>query len=237
MMFSLKPRWAVLLCLPLIGTGCSTIKSWFPDKERDYQFTSEIPELTVPDDLKAGMLTMVAVSPRSEDSPQVQPASEPETEVMPEPAAVATESLAAKETQPATSVSTSTVGSSSLQIDQPMKQAGRIVARAMSRQKLEIVERNIDKGYFYVRFDPDATTLVEEDSIFDEIKFLLGDDPSQELEYRIALHELNPQLTEVSVQNSEGKPLATRGANLLLKMITDAISQDVSKGEIPQPEP
>ena len=233
MMFSLKPRWAVLLCLPLIGTGCSTIKSWFPDKERDYQFTSEIPELIVPDDLKAGTLTMVAVSPRSEE----RPASEPEIQATSEPAAVVPESVAGKETQPATSVSTTTAGSSSLQIDQPMKQAGRIVARAMSRQKLEIVERNIDKGYFYVRFDPDATTLVEEDSIFDEIKFLLGDDPSQELEYRIALHELNPQLTEVSVQNSEGKPLATRAANQLLKMITDAINQDVSKGEIPQPEP
>ena len=234
MMRSLKPRLTVLLCLPLIGSGCSTIKSWFPDKERDYQFTSEIPELIVPTDLKAGALTMVAASPRAEDIHA--DVSEPRAEATRESAPIETESAAAIETPQVAPVSALPVGSS-LQIDQPMKQAGRIVARAMSRQKLEIVERNIDKGYFYVRFDPDATTVVDEDSILDEIKFLLGDDPSQELEYRVALHEINPQLTEVSVQNSEGKPLATRAANQLLKMITDAINQDVSKDEIPQSEP
>lgn len=233
-------RWLLLLGLPLIVGGCSTIKSWFPDKERDYQFTTEIPELIVPDDLKAGTLTMVASRPQSpEPTPDAEVA---ESVALPqeEQKQSTEEARPELETQNAQShpaVPIASAGVSTLQIDQPLKQAGRIVARAMSRQKLEIVERNLDKGYFYVRFDPEATTLVEEDSLLDEIKFLLGDDPSQELEYRVALHELNSQLTEVTVQNTEGKPLATKPANRLLQLITDAINQDVNKGDSQTSEP
>lgn len=237
MMPNFKSRLAVLLCLPLMATGCSTIKSWFPDKERDYQFTTEIPELIVPDDLKAGDLSRVAVH---HPEPETTPSAATLADKQPEPIAESATSQAevgVAATTPSTSPVATTTGGSVLQIDQPMKQAGRIVARAMSRQKLEIVERNIDKGYFYVRYDPDATAVVDEDSIFDEIKFLFGDDPSRELEYRITLQEINPQLTELSVQNSEGKPLATRGANQLLKMITDTINQDMLKGDMPQSEP
>lgn len=240
MMPNFKPRWLLLIALPLISAGCSTIKSWFPDKERDYQFTTEIPELTVPDDLKAGTMMMVASRPEAaESTPNAEvvdsaavPQEEPAKPIL--PASPEPERKAPPSNSP---VTTGSAGVSTLQIDQPLKQAGRIVARAMSRQKLEIVERNLDKGYFYVQFDPDATTVVEEDSLFDEIKFLLGDDPSQEVEYRVALHELNPQLTEVTVQNSEGKPLATKPANRLLQLITDAINQDVSKDDSPSSEP
>lgn len=32
-------------------SACSTIKNWFPDKEKDYQYTVEIPPLNVPADL------------------------------------------------------------------------------------------------------------------------------------------------------------------------------------------
>jgi outer membrane protein assembly factor BamC len=241
MMPNFKPRWVLLIALPLFSAGCSTIKSWFPDKERDYQFTTEIPELVVPEDLKAGTLAMVASRPQPAepaesnevvDSVAVsdQAPSKPTVEASPEPESER------KAAQPSSPAPAPTAGVSTLQVDQPLKQAGRIVARALSRQKLEIVERNLDKGYFYVQFDPNETAVVEENSLFDEIKFLLGDDPSQELEYRVALHEINPQLTEVTVQNSEGKPLATAPANRLLQLITDAINQDVPRDDSQSPE-
>ena len=46
--------------ISLISTGfillnmsaCTYIKSLFPDKEKDYQYTTEIPPLILPDDLK-----------------------------------------------------------------------------------------------------------------------------------------------------------------------------------------
>lgn len=39
----------VLSATVLLGlTGCGYIKSLFPDKEKDYQYTTEIPELVIP---------------------------------------------------------------------------------------------------------------------------------------------------------------------------------------------
>ena len=37
-------------------SGCSYVKSLFPDKEKDYQFTTEIPPLILPDDLKKSQI-------------------------------------------------------------------------------------------------------------------------------------------------------------------------------------
>lgn len=44
-------RFFCVLALSVLS-ACSTIKQWFPDKEKDYQYTTEIPELVLPPDLK-----------------------------------------------------------------------------------------------------------------------------------------------------------------------------------------
>jgi len=49
-MIRLIVRLALMLAL-LALSACSTIKQWFPDKEKDYQHTTEIPELVLPPDL------------------------------------------------------------------------------------------------------------------------------------------------------------------------------------------
>lgn len=214
------------LVLMLLATGCSTIKSWFPDKERDYQFTTEIPELIVPDDLKKGGPGLMASRPAA----PVQAVEQADAEVVAvandtgeSSAPVAAETVDENPIQAAPSST-----ASSLQIDQSRLQAARIVARAMTRQKLEIVERNIEKGYFYVKFDPNAVQAKDED-ILDELNFIFGDDPSAEQEYRVSLREISPQMSEVTVQNSDGKQLSSAAANALLKLITDGINQDIAK--------
>ncbi|MBD9362644.1 outer membrane protein assembly factor BamC [Methylomonas fluvii] len=216
----------------LLNASCSTIKSWFPDKERDYQFTTEIPELVVPDDLKTKTLATRPVS----NTPE--PASEPMRQepvrsaaAAVEPAPSKPEKTEAKDTVAAAGSGKSvqaagSSGVSSLQIDQSATQAWWIVGKALSRQKLEVVERNMDKGYFFVKYDPDAIKP-EDGSILDEITFLFGDDPSQEQEYRISLHQLDELLTEVTVQDSDGKTLSNVAATSLLRLITEGINQDI----------
>lgn len=225
-------------------SACSTIKSWFPDKERDYQFTSEIPELIVPEDLKNKGLSVAA-------APAATPAaSEMETEaetggVSPEPgSATAGEPAAEPQTatenaepqQTAAADTQTAAGVSSLQIDQAKTPATRIVGRALTRQKVEIVERNVDKGYFYVKYDPNAVEA-KDDSIWDEFNFLFGDDPSQEREYRVSVRGLGPQMSEVTVQDEQGKSLSTPAANALLKLITDGINQVVDQENAPDEPP
>ena len=235
MKLHLLKRLAVPALLLLASAGCSTIKSWFPDKERDYQFTAEIPELIVPDDLKAGGLAMPMI--RSSAQEPMQSVQVAETAASGEGAAEAIESASdtgnneEKTAETASAPSSRTAGSS-LQIDQSRNQAARIVARAMSRQRLEIVERNIDKGYFYVKYDPNAVQAQDE-TILDELNFMFGDDPSQEVEYRVSLQEINPQMTEVTVQDSEGKTLSNAPANALLKLITDGINNDIPQSDTP----
>lgn len=243
-------RLAFSICLALLLLGssaCSTIKSWFPDKERDYQFTAEIPEIIVPDDLKAGALTMSAPRPApATDTADVVVDNKQTAKVEPGVAPKKPAKSESETAQPAKKVAkadskeaSETVANapaspgSSLQIDQPQIQAVHIVAKALSRQKLEVTERNLDKGYFYVKFDPNAVK-VEDKTWLDELNFVFGDEPSQEREYRIRLREINPQLTEVTVQDSEGKTQSSSSANALLKLITDAINQDIVSPDTPK---
>ena len=218
-------------------SACSTIKGWFPDKERDYQFTSEIPELIIPDDLKhkaaaslpvpsapkaaAESATVAAQESSAAETDSTVTESSPSRAVAPE--AAETPSADAGAPEPSQTVVAS--GSvSSLQVDQPRTQATRMVGRALSRQKMEIIERNIEKGYFYVNFDPNAVEA-KDDNLLDEISFMFGDDPSQEEEYRITVRSIGEQLSEVTVQDSSGKTLSNAVANALLKQITDGINQ------------
>jgi len=46
----LLSRFFILVMLMSLS-GCSYVQSLFPDKERDYQFTTEIPSLVLPPDL------------------------------------------------------------------------------------------------------------------------------------------------------------------------------------------
>lgn len=233
-------HWLPILLSMQAVSGCSTIKGWFPDKERDYQFRAEIPELIVPDDLKAK--TLPNLNQTSHTPEQIAAAAVAERDV--EPAAAnqsqsntpATEpkNEAASEDKPTVQVIASNAAVSSLQIDQPQKQAWRLVSRALSRERLEIVERNIDKGYFFVKFDP-AAIKAEDNTIWDEVNFVFGEDPSHEQEYRISLQEVSPQVSEVTVQDSDNKTLSNATATALLKLITEGIKQDLGT-DAPEPE-
>jgi len=221
-------RWVSISLLASGLSGCSTIKSWFPDKERDYQFTSEIPELIVPEDLKNKGLP--SLSSQSSAQTAATESSEPVSIESDQDAGIVTESTSeaspVAESEQTQAVSKSSVSgiASSLQIDQAKTPATRMVGKALSRKQIEIVERNIDKGYFYVNFDPNAVEAKDE-TIWDEITFLFGDDPSQEQEYRITVHQISEQMSEVTVQDSDGKTLSDNVANALLRLITDGINE------------
>lgn len=101
----------------------------------------------------------------------------------------------------------------------------------MSRERIEISERNLDKTYFVVKYDPDAVKP-EDNTIWDEITFVFGEDPSHELPYRISVVELGEQTSEVTVQNPAGQTLSDRPATRLLRVIADDIKQDsAAEGE------
>ena len=223
----------IWLLLPGL-TACSYIKSWFPDKERDYQFRSEIAPLIIPDDLKAKaaptlppqrtpqQLAAAAVATADAEIKKTQEPAPAKAAAQPVEASASPESNASAVTASAPA------SVSSLQIDQSRGQAWRIVGKALTQQKIEIVERNIEQGYFYVRFDMDAVKA-EDNTFWDELNFMFGDDPSNEQEYRISLSEVSAQATEVTVQDGEGKNPSNRTANALLKLIAEGINRTASQ--------
>jgi outer membrane protein assembly factor BamC len=253
-----------LLSILLWLSGCSYVKSLFPDKERDYQFRGEIPEIILPDDLKPqnqlartpGLPVVPAVAAVPANSTAVTPsASRPAQSVVADNAAgsqkntivtapavqqVVTEDSPSQPQATDSNVvapsTSSQSGVSSLQVDQPKAQAWRLVARALSRQKVEIVERNQDSGYFYVKYDPNAIKP-EDNSFWDELTFMFGQDPSHEQEYRVSLLEINPQATEVTIQNNDGQTLSNLTATHLLKLITDGITMDLPGAPAENPAP
>ena len=214
-------RSGLLVMLATAVSGCSYIKSFFPDKERDYQFRTEFPALIIPDDLKNSGLaakTTPVAAPAATKRPDMPAAAAVDKVDSAKPAVAAT----------APTVSVTHAAVSSLQIDQALNPAWRMVGKALSRNQLEITERNQDKAYYYIKYDPAGTKPIYR-SLWDEVGFLFDGDPSTEQEYRIVLQALNTQTTEVTVQNNAGTPLSDVIATQLLKLITDGINQDLSK--------
>lgn len=220
-----------LLLIPFMFTACSTIKSWFPDKERDYQFRSEIAPLVIPDDLKAKATPTlpVARSPQQIASEAIVAANNELKKTQttnPIPAATKSEAVVAtdsKDTKSKSANAGQTV--SSLTIDQSRDQAWRMVGKALNQQKIEIVVRNSTDAYYDIRYDIDATKA-EYTSIWDEFLFTFGDDPNNEQLYRVLLSETSPVSTDVTVQDETGKSLSNRIANQLLQSITDGINRN-----------
>ena len=84
-MMKTKVGTRIVIAVILVNvSACSTIYSWFPDKEKDYQFTTEIPPLTLPADLgKDSILNTAVAAPVVETAEDVAPADEPgETELV-----------------------------------------------------------------------------------------------------------------------------------------------------------
>lgn len=83
---ALFSRLLGLAVLPALSS-CSYIKNWFPDKGKDYQYTTEIPELVIPADLKnAQALSLpIPTSAPAETSDSNQPTPE-QTEASVQPA-------------------------------------------------------------------------------------------------------------------------------------------------------
>lgn len=216
-----------------ILTGCTNIIS----QERDYQLKTNSSGLEASDEFRAipfssKMSARIAPSPSAyaeNITPESMPADLQQassqkqvTDRQPEALAIATD-------ESATEALTRDAIFGSLLIDQDKNQTWRLVSRSLSRQSIEIVERNLDKGYFYVEYDPQAKKL-KYNTYWDELLFLFSGDPSNEIKYRISLLEIDPKSTEITVQDAEGKTLSNGPSTSLLKLITNGINQETFAG-------
>ncbi|MDP2179650.1 outer membrane protein assembly factor BamC [Methylicorpusculum sp.] len=209
-------RSVLLIILLSSGPGCSRIKSWFPDKEKDYQFKAEIPDLIVPDDL--GHHTI-----RKSPTARV-------TQPVTTTAAVQAESAETGESEEASETATvERVGGTDgnrLRLSENMSRTWRVVGKALSRKSVEIVSRDRANGVFIVQFDPDELKVTD-DSFWDEMLFMLGaTGGGTELEYRVKLIEYEG-FTEIFILDEKEKPLSEGKGLALLTLLQKAIEEDI----------
>ncbi|MDD1642613.1 MAG: outer membrane protein assembly factor BamC [Methylococcaceae bacterium] len=234
-------------------SACSYVKSLFPDKEKDYQYTTEIPPLILPDDLKKNQIPDV---PTSASSTPSSPSPSTDADATVPPVAVNTPASAAQainestatppapvedrapaaspESEPVVPDTAITVervkfdtGENRLRINVPFTRAWRIASKALSRKSIEVTERNQEEGLFTVQYDPDEQK-VEDGSYWDEVVFLFGGIQSNEKTYLLKL-EKNNQQTDIVVVDEDQQLLSDAASFKLLTLLQETIKADLAK--------
>lgn len=240
-----KFRSLIIVAVLVNVSACSTIKNLFPDKEKDYQFTTEIPQLVLPSDLVGDSITKVP-------STAATSAVETTETTNAAPAASSTDKLAGSEfEQPSAGPNGETQGGNSytepaidrkliqvelieadqgskrLHINAPTAMVWRMVGKALSRKAIEVTDRNQDEGLFHVQYDPNKQD-VEDGSFWDEIAFVIKGFEVTEQEYVLKLVESSRQ-TDVMIMDKEQKPVTDEAGLSLLTLLHDTIKADLAK--------
>jgi outer membrane protein assembly factor BamC len=228
-------------------SACSYIKNLFPDKEKDYQYTTEIPPLILPDDLNKndnpGVSTSASSSPPlnadvdaaaplvAVNAPVEQAASAAPT--INQPAVTPPAPAASPESEPEVPDKAITVervkfdnGENRLRINVPFTRAWRIVSKALSRKSIEVTERDQEKGLFTVQYDPEEQK-VEDGSYWDEVVFMFSGIQSNEKTYLLKLEKNNPQ-TDIFVVDEDQHLLSDAASFKLLTLLEETIKADLA---------
>ncbi len=212
-------------------SACGYVKSFFPDKEKDYQYTTEIPPLIVPDDLKQQQIPDLfsSASPAPSSTPPNAAAvtaavSAPVEDTAPN-APTENESVI-----PDTAITVERVnfdaGENRLRINVPFTRAWRIINKALSRQSIEVTERNQEEGLYTVHYDPDERK-VEDGSYWDEIVFMFSGIQSYEKTYLLKLERHNQQ-TDIVVADEDQQLLSDAASFKLLTLLQETIKADLA---------
>ena len=218
-------------------SGCSYVKTLFPDKEKDYQYTTEIPPLILPEDLKKSHIpSLSTVTPTAapisantnvpvEETAAPAPASATATNESPAPVGTA-------ETEPAIPNTLITVerikvteAENRLRINVPFIKVWRMVNKALSRKAIEVTERNQEAKQIIVQYDPDEQTPKDE-SLWDEAVFMFRGIQSNEQTYLLKLEENNQQ-TDITVADKDRQLLSDEPSVKLLTLLENTIKADL----------
>jgi outer membrane protein assembly factor BamC len=208
--------------------ACSFLGGYFPNKEKDYQFSTELPPLTIPAEiLNKSLEKKPAVKQLPEDTETVAVIGEV-VKAAPVPAGTVTPPAVVTEPQKAEKTHVELIkfvdGDTRLQINKPVAITWRLVGKALTRKGLEITARDQANAEFTVQYDPNASSYKDE-SLLDEFNFVFSPDQNQEKPHHIKLLA-HDKLTELVVLNEKGIPLADGSGLSLLKLLLTTMESD-----------
>jgi len=225
-------------------SGCSTLQSWFPDKEKDYQFTTELPPLVIPPDLIQKPSVPIRLAPQSYVPPIETPvakAVEPiaSKKSVSKTLAPAVEQLAPIPNRPALAdaetelsraeiqVSLTHENAPTLNLNVPSVRAWRIVGKSLSRSGIEVTNRNEVNGQIHIQIADSKPKAEPEKSLWDDTISVFNPFSQNEQSYVLQFREANAK-TAVTVLNSELQPITDGADNNVLTILFDTIKADLS---------
>jgi uncharacterized lipoprotein len=125
------PAWALGVLLATTS-GCSYIAGWFPDKQKQYRYHSEIPPLEIPPDLTSTTIEGAVGGGKSGTAEKPAEVAE-----VPNPKSTLAEDLRDVPL---------------IEVEAPFDEAWRSVVRALGRAKIEVTDEDRSRGVFDVRF-------------------------------------------------------------------------------------
>lgn len=207
--------------------GCGMISSWFPDKQKQYKYSTEIPPLEIPPDLTA--TTIEGVSARSSYSAASGAGGE-ETPATP----VRESSAAAAEgggSGAGPTLAQSTDNVPLIEIEAPFDLAWLEVSKALGRMEVEVSDQNRGDGLFYVYYGS-GDKPKEDQGFFGDMAELFSGGPNRAKEYRVKV-ESRGKVCVVYVLDSENKPQLEGPGLELLKRLNATLSSAPAAPEKP----
>ncbi len=220
-------RNLLIFLIPLVLAslgGCSYIASLFPDKQKQYQYTSEIPSLEVPPDLSISTVTGARWrNPDGTTSPRT-------------PAAGPAPSMAdsdGEDTAGTVTLAQNTEDVPLIELVMPFSDAWNDVGRALGRMKVEVSDRNRADGVYYVYFGGPKEKY-QDKGIWDDITSLFSGEGAGAQEYRLKLEEhktANRVTTDVFLFDSDGQPVRQGPPLDLLKQLHQELQKISAAGK------
>jgi outer membrane protein assembly factor BamC len=255
-----KP-FLLIMTATLNLSACSYIQSLFPDKEKDYQYTTEIPPLVLPSDLKAGPAVKAVeesslsgsqpIKNQNESSANSEQINQPlenaesveknrmeensgQLEQQPEKTGQAAQqekpeqnSEAKEEKKDAKKEGTSVEllrfsnGERRLRISSSLNTAWHLVSKALSRNSIEVTERDQDQKFFNVLYAPEVKKA-EDGSLWDEAVFMFTGVETNEKEYLLKLIPIDDK-TDLAITDKDLNPVSDDAAVKLLRLLGGTI--------------
>ena len=209
-----------LVIASLILVSCSSVKSYFPDKQKDYRYSREIAGLRLPSDLSEHRIEELTIDPDLPVKIQEQEA----TEVVGQTEETRQSQVGKQKSR--VELAGFNGGALRLMVSESFKRTWYIVGKALSRQAVEVTDRNQSKGSFTIQFDPNKQ-IVEEGTLWDEFEFFFGEERHQDQQFHVLLAD-NGQRTEVVVTDEKGIPQSNGAGMGVLVVLFESIKDDLA---------
>ena len=213
-------------------TACSYIADWFPDKQKQYRYTNELPDLEIPPDLTdlksegKGSDTPNS-SRRSQNAQGKYSADKVSTDAdnQTKPTQSDAASRAGKKHKPvkhndsSVTLAENMENAALIEMQEPYEEAWNDVGRALGRLKIEVTDQNRSDGTYSIYYGGKTPKKNDEDSSFwDGITSTLSSDKDKTKEYQIKLED-KEQVIDMYVLDQDGKKVSKGPGLELLKRL------------------